>query len=71
MDCKLHFLRIFLRSFIFQNKVWQIIRSVKTKILTAGSLQQKLIYVQILSLKSAGQIYVINVLTRLSQFADV
>ena len=32
--------------------MWQIVKSLKIKILTAGTLQQMLIYIQILSLKS-------------------
>ena len=40
-------------SFIFLNKVLQLVRSVTTKILTAGTLQKMLIYVQNDVLKSS------------------
>ena len=57
MDCKLHFLR----CFVINSKIkCGIVRRVKPKILTDGTLQQMFIYVQILSLKSPNLKAVIN-----------
>ena len=43
-------------SFIFLNKVWQIVNNVTTLIMTAEILQQMLIYIQILSKDSREEL---------------
>ena len=43
-DLQIALFQIF--SFIFLNKVWQLVRSVTTKILTAGTLKKMMLYVK-------------------------